>query len=85
MDITTADASLDQLTIRGRGGNDNILANGLSADAIGLQIDGGDDEDFLVGGDGDDIIFGGNNDDFLQGGPGNDTLNGGPGSNILEQ
>ena len=85
MDITNADASLDQLTIRGRGGDDNTLANGLSADAIRLQLDGGDDEDFLVGGDGDDIIFGGDNDDFLQGGPGNDTLNGGPGSNILEQ
>jgi Ca2+-binding RTX toxin-like protein len=85
IDVTNADASLDQLTIRGRGGDDNILANGLSADAIRLQIDGGDDNDFLVGGDGDDIIFGGNNDDFLQGGPGNDTLDGGPGSNILEQ
>jgi Ca2+-binding RTX toxin-like protein len=82
VDITNADASLDQLTIRGLGGDDNILANGLSADAIRLQIDGGDDEDFLVG---DDIILGGNNDDFLQGGPGNDTLNGDPGSNILEQ
>lgn len=78
VDITNADASLDQLTIRGRGGDDNILANGLSADAIRLQIGGGDDEDFLVGGDGDDIIFGANNDDFLQGGPGTDTLNGGP-------
>jgi Ca2+-binding RTX toxin-like protein len=85
VDITNADASLDQLTIRARAGNDNILAAGLKADAIRLQIDGGDDEDFLVGGDGDDLIFGGNNDDFLQGGPGNDTLNGGPGTNILQQ
>jgi Ca2+-binding RTX toxin-like protein len=54
-----------------------------SADGIGLQFDGGDEEDVLVGGDGDDIIFGGNNDDFLQGGPGNETLNGGPGQQHL--
>ena len=52
LDITHADASLDRLTIRGRGGR-RIFADGLSengglhADAIGLQIDGGDGNDGL--------------------------------------
>ncbi|HEY7007720.1 MAG TPA: hypothetical protein VH395_02200, partial [Jatrophihabitantaceae bacterium] len=84
VDITHADASLDQLTLRGRGGGDIIAADklhadgGLHADAIGLQIDGGDDNDILSGGDGDDIIFGGDGADIINGGPGNDTLHGGP-------
>ena len=78
LDITHADASLDRLTIRGRGGRDTIFADGLSengglhADAIGLQIDGGDGNDGLVGGDGDDIIFGGDGGDII-GWPRNDT------------
>ena len=91
LDITHADASLDRLTIRGRGGRDTIFADGLSengglhADAIGLQIDGGDGNDGLVGGDGDDIIFGGDGGDIIEGGPGNDTLDGGPGNNTVIQ
>ncbi|HET7051444.1 MAG TPA: hypothetical protein VFI54_24465 [Solirubrobacteraceae bacterium] len=54
VDITHADASLDRLTIRGRGGGDSIAADrlhaeaGLHADAIGLQIDGGDDGDDII-------------------------------------
>ena len=62
------------LTINALGGNDNVDAAGLAADAVGLTIDGGDGDDRLTGGDGDDLLVGGPGNDILDGGPGNNTL-----------
>jgi Ca2+-binding RTX toxin-like protein len=85
LSIIGANPAQDRLTINGHAGGDTILAGNLQADAIGLQINGGDGDDTIFGGEGDDIIFGGQNNDFLEGGPGNDTLDGGPGNNTVIQ
>ena len=58
-------------------------ASGLSAAAIALTEDGGDD--ILIGGAGNDTLLGGAGDDVLNGGPGQDVLDGGPGDNIRVQ
>lgn len=83
--ITGSEAAADRLVINALAGDDVVDASGLTADAIGLTIDGGDDNDVLIGGDGADVIFGGNGDDVLIGGPGIDTLDGGPGDNVVIQ
>jgi Ca2+-binding RTX toxin-like protein len=87
LNITGADvlSGEDRLTINALGGNDQVLASHLSADAIFLTEDGGDGNDVLIGGAGDDILLGGNGDDILIGGPGQDVLDGGPGHNHLFQ
>ena len=87
LNITGADvlSGEDRLTINALGGNDQVLASQLSADAIFLTEDGGDGNDVLIGGAGDDILLGGNGDDVLIGGAGQDALDGGAGHNILRQ
>jgi Ca2+-binding RTX toxin-like protein len=87
LNITGADvlSGEDQLTINALGGNDQVLASHLSADAIFLTEDGGDGNDVLIGGAGDDILLGGNGNDVLIGGLGQDLLDGGPGHNVLHQ
>lgn len=82
LNVSGAEASSDRLILNGLAGDDVIDASGLEATAIGLQIDGGDDDDVLIGGDGADTIFGGNGDDVLLGGAGLDVLDGGPGDDI---
>ncbi len=72
--VTGAQTPDDMLTIKALGGNDNVDASGLAADAIGLTIDGGDGDDRLTGGAGDDLLIGGPGNDILDGGPGNNTL-----------
>jgi uncharacterized protein YxjI len=83
--ITHAEAATDDLEINALAGDDVVEAPGLAADAIGLRVDGGDNNDVLVGGAGDDTLNGGPNDDVLIGGPGTDALDGGAGSNIVIQ
>jgi Ca2+-binding RTX toxin-like protein len=83
--ITHAEAPADELTINALAGDDVVQAPGLAADAIGLRVDGGDNNDVLVGGAGNDTLNGGPNDDVLIGGPGTDTLDGGAGNNIVIQ
>ena len=72
--ITGAEVPGDRLAINALGGDDTVDASGLAADAISLQIDGGEGDDRLTGGAGDDILIGGPGDDVLDGGPGNNTL-----------
>jgi Ca2+-binding RTX toxin-like protein len=83
--ITGAEAARDRLVINALGGDDVVDASGLTATAIGLTVNGGDGNDFLIGGAGDDILTGGAGDDVLIGGPGQDTLDGGTGNNTLIQ
>jgi Ca2+-binding RTX toxin-like protein len=85
VNITGADAVADRLTINAQAGDDVVDASGLAAGAIGLTVNGGDGDDFLIGGAGDDILNGGAGDDVLNGGPGQDALDGGPGDNVLIQ
>ena len=90
--FTTDDA--DQ--IRGRSGNDTIIAGGGSDSIWGgngndsLQgnfgddwICGGNGRDELLGGDGNDILIGARGDDVLRGGYGADELTGGKGDDTF--
>ncbi len=53
-------------------GDDSIV--GLFLENIGIDADGGGDQDVLLGGNADDVIIGGDGDDSLVGGDGDDTL-----------
>ena len=75
-DIEGANAAQDQLAVNLLDGNDVFDGSGLSADAIGLQVNGGAGDDVLIGGAGNDTLIGG---------PGADTLIGGGGTNVLQQ
>jgi predicted lipoprotein with Yx(FWY)xxD motif len=65
----------DQLAVNSLGGNDDISAPTLAAQAIALTLDGGA---------GDDSIFGGLGNDTLLGGDGNDTLAGFKGDDLAQ-
>ena len=76
---------IDKIVIRGRGGNDTLVASGLDRS---LTISGGGGADTIVGGrradtlwgnDGDDSILGGEGNDWLWGNDGDDRMDGGDG------
>jgi Ca2+-binding RTX toxin-like protein len=75
-DIEGANAAQDRLEVDLLDGNDVFDGSGLSADAIGLKVDGGAGNDVLIGGAGDDTLIGG---------PGVDVLDGGAGTNTIQQ
>jgi Ca2+-binding RTX toxin-like protein len=85
VDITNANAALDQLAVNGLAGDDVINGSELAADAIQFHADGGNGADVINGGAGNDTLLGGAGDDVLNGGPGQDVLDGGTGSNVLIQ
>ena len=62
----------DQLSVDGLGGNDDISAPTLAAQAIALTLDGGAGDDSLFGGLGNDTLLGGDGNDSLNGFRGND-------------
>ena len=62
--------SADRLTLRGRGGRDNLSA---STDAMTLTLDGGAGGGTLRGGPGDDRLIGGSGFDDAVGGRGDDV------------
>jgi Ca2+-binding RTX toxin-like protein len=80
--ISNFDAN-DHIVINGLGGDDAIVASGLTG--MQLTVNGGDGDDVLVGSAGDDTLNGGAGDDVLIGGPGQDVLDGGTGNNISIQ
>ena len=82
VNITAAEAANDRLTVNALAGDDVVEASGLSAAAIQLTANGGNDDDVLVGGDGNDVLNGGDGDDVLVGGPGTDILDGADGDDI---
>jgi Ca2+-binding RTX toxin-like protein len=71
----------DKLVINGLGGDDAIVASGLSG--MLLTADGGDGNDVLIGSHGNDTLLGGAGDDVLIGNGGQDVLDGGPGQNVV--
>jgi Ca2+-binding RTX toxin-like protein len=83
VNIVGAEAANDRLTISGFAGDDVITATGVSADAIGLTLDGGDGNDILIGSAGNDVLLGGAGDDVLSGGGGIDIIDGGAGNNVI--
>src|SRR5262249_13875454 len=82
VNITGSEPANDRLQINALAGDDVVDASALSAGAIQLAADGGDDDDVLIGSAGDDTLLGGAGDDVLIGGPGLDVLDGGLGNNI---
>ncbi len=98
--FTTTGSSVDataveNLVVRGRGGDDVIVGQNGIAGLTTLTIRGGRGDDTLVGGDGNDVLIGGSGDDHVDGGRGNDTAllgsgddtftwNPGEGSDIVE-
>jgi Ca2+-binding RTX toxin-like protein len=85
VNITGAESASDRLIVSALAGDDVVEASALSASAILLTEDGGDNDDVLIGGAGDDVLLGGAGDDVLIGGPGQDVLDGGTGDNIVIQ
>lgn len=85
INITGFEGGVDQLIIEALAGDDVIEASGVASAALGVTLNGGNDDDILIGGDGNDIISGGAGDDVLLGGPGLDVLDGGIGDNVVIQ
>jgi Ca2+-binding RTX toxin-like protein len=87
---TFSEASVTEIRVRGRSGNDVfVAAPGVN---VPMTIDGGDGNDLLIGGSGrsviiggagNDVIFGGDGDDVLLGGDGNDDIFGGGGNDAI--
>ena len=77
--VAHADGALDQLTVSGGQGDDVIDASSLSANHIGLFLNGGDGNDVILGSHGDDSVIGGRGNDVAALGDGNDTFTWNPG------
>ena len=56
----------DPIVIHGLGGNDAIVASGLSAPGMQFILDGGDGNDVLHGGQGNDVLMGGAGSDRFE-------------------
>jgi Ca2+-binding RTX toxin-like protein len=84
--VAHADSALDQLTVAGGAGDDVIDASGLSANQIGLVINGGAGNDVIFGSHGNDNVVGGSGNDVAALGDGNDlfTWNPGDGSDTID-
>jgi Ca2+-binding RTX toxin-like protein len=63
----------DLLDVEGLGGDDDISAAPLAAQAIALLLDGGDGNDKLAGGKGVETLNGGDGNDSIDGNGGNDA------------
>jgi Ca2+-binding RTX toxin-like protein len=64
--------STDELAVDGLGGNDQISATTLTAQAIALRVEGGPGDDTIAGSQGIDRLLGGDGNDSLDGNGGND-------------
>jgi len=84
--ITGAEGANDRLTVNALGGNDEVDATFLSANAIGLVLNGDTGNDELVAGGANDLVIGGPGNDTAFLGAGDDTFvwNPGDGSDVLE-
>ncbi|MCA6125153.1 hypothetical protein J6500_25130 [Bradyrhizobium sp. WSM 1704] len=76
----------DVLQINGQGSDDQIIASGLAAGLIALNINAGAGNDFIAGSAGGDTVTGGQGSDTALLGGGDDTYvwNPGDGSDIVE-
>ena len=81
--ISGADGPLDRLILDAGAGDDYVDASGLTNNAVGLTVFGGEGADFILGGDGNDTLDGGPQDDSLLGSDGDDVLVGGDGDDVL--
>jgi Ca2+-binding RTX toxin-like protein len=93
--VAHAEATRDALTINALGGDDQVAAATLGADATKLTQDGGAGHDTLLGGGGNDVQVGGDGNDALDANQGTDlallgagedrfTWDPGDGSDVVE-
>jgi Ca2+-binding RTX toxin-like protein len=84
--IIGADPTQDTLTLNSLDGADTIDASGLAPNLIGLVLNGGAGNDFIVASPGDDLVNGGPGNNEVQLGAGNDTFtwNPGDGSSLID-
>ena len=75
--------NVENLAVKGLGGDDTIPGQNGIASLTHLTIDGGDGNDTLAGGDGDDTLLGGNGNDTIDGNRGNDVAFGGGGNDTF--
>jgi hypothetical protein len=73
---------VDEILIRGHGGDDNLNAGGVPATAPRLTLEGDGGHDDLAGGNGDDVLLGDAGDDFAEPNGGDDLALLGAGSDI---
>lgn len=73
-------ASIDEIRVWGRRGNDTIEIGNLH---VRSYLNGGAGDDKIVGGSGSDFIFGGQGNDHLTGSAGHDFLSAGEGADRL--
>lgn len=82
LSISNAEAG-DYLVIDGAAGNDIINASGLTANAVLLNMFGGDGNDSITGSSGVDALDGGDGNDKVAGGKGNDEIDLGDGDDLF--
>ncbi|MGZ4246969.1 MAG: beta strand repeat-containing protein [Solirubrobacteraceae bacterium] len=75
--------NVENLVVKGLGGDDTITGQIGIATLTHLTFDGGDGNDTLGGGDGDDTLLGGNGNDTIDGNRGSDTAFGGAGNDTF--
>jgi Ca2+-binding RTX toxin-like protein len=75
--------AIEQVVIRGGGGNDTLTASNGIATLARLTLDGGAGDDSVRGGDGDDTLRGGDGNDVVAGGRGRDTATLGTGDDAF--
>ncbi len=76
--------AVEELTVRGLGGNDTITGQNGIGTLTHLTLDGGPGDDQLRGGDGADTLLGGAGDDFADGNIGADTAQLGSGNDTFQ-
>jgi Ca2+-binding RTX toxin-like protein len=86
VNITGAEGANDKLTVNALSGDDIVDASNLSANLIGLTLNGGAGNDFIEGSQGNDLVSGGTGTDTAMLGAGDDTFvwNPGDGSDTVE-
>ena len=84
--VKDAEPANDALTVDSLAGADAVDASGLAANAIKLEVNGGDDADIVIGSKGGDLVNGGRGDDIAFLGSGDDAFvwNPGDGSDVVE-
>ena len=79
VNISGAEGANDKLTVNALAGDDIVDASNLSANLIGLTLNGGAGNDLIVGSPGNDTVSGGTGTDTAMLGDGDDTFVWNPG------
>ncbi len=75
---------ITRIVVNGLGGNDVIEVNARNPLTMGVEVHGGDGNDYLKGSDSADKLYGDAGNDFIEGKGGNDLIDGGAGYDVAE-